>query len=72
MGEYALITATFALLAISVGTTTGTGDSRALPTTVPAARALVSATARMQGVSPGGARMALQAAPYRSVPLRTL
>ena len=72
MGEYALITAAVASLAISIGTMPEGQLTAQLPTTAARAQALVAHDARTRGVSGAEAKAALARAPYRQAPLRYL
>ena len=72
MGEYALVTAAVASLAISIATIPEGQLAARLPTTAAKAKTLVARDARARGVSPAEARTVLGRAPYRRPPLRYL
>ena len=72
MGEYALVTAVVATLAVSISAIPSGELSARLPTTTAKARALVATTAREHGVPASYARAALGNAPYSRAPLRYL
>ncbi|MCZ7589507.1 MAG: hypothetical protein M5U27_11780 [Gaiella sp.] len=72
MGEYALITAVAASLALSLATIPEPQLARQLPTTAARAQALISKSARAERVPPAQARVAMASAPYRRAPLRYL
>ena len=65
MGEYALVTAAVASLAIALATIPEGQLAARLPTTTAKAQALVSQDAVAQGVSRAEANKALARAPYR-------
>lgn len=72
MGEYALVTAVVASLAISLATIPESELARQLPTTAAHAQALVSKSARARHVPPAQARAVMARAPYRGAALRYL
>ena len=72
MAEYALITAVVASLAISLATIPDAERGRRLPVTAARAQALVSKSARANGVSAAEARSAMARAPYGRAALRYL
>ena len=72
VGEYALVTAVVASLALSLATIPESQLARQLPVTLARAQALVSRTARAADVPPAQARAALARAPYRRTALRYL
>jgi hypothetical protein len=72
VGEYALVTAAVAALAISIATIPEGQLAARLPTTSAKARALVVRDARAHHISAGDARTVLAHAPYRRAPLRYL
>jgi hypothetical protein len=72
MGEYALVTAAVASLAISIATIPEGKLAGRLPTTMAKAQALVAQDARSHGVSGAAARKVLARAPYGRAPLRYL
>jgi len=72
MGEYALVTAAVAALAISIATIPEGELAARLPTTAAKAQALVAQDARARGVSGSEAKRALARAPYGTAPLRYL
>ena len=72
MGEYALVTAAVASLAISIATIPEGRLAARLPTTTAKAQALVAHDARTHGVPAAQARTILARAPYRQPPLRYL
>lgn len=72
MGEYALVTAAVAALAISIATMPEGQLAARLPTTAAKAQALVAHDARTHGVSGAEAKAVLARAPYRRAPLRYL
>ena len=72
VGEYALVTAAVASLAISIATIPERQLAARLPTTAAKARALVTRDARAHRVSVPQARGVLARAPYRRAPLRYL
>ncbi len=72
MGEYALVTAAVASLAISIATIPEGKLAARLPTTAAKAQALVARDARAHGVSGAEAKKVLSHAPYRRAPLRYL
>ena len=72
MGEYALVTAAVAALAISIATMPEGKLAARLPTTAAKAQALVARDARSHGVSGAEARNVLARAPYGRAPLRYL
>lgn len=72
MGEYALVTAAVASLAISIARIPEGELAARLPTTAAKAQALVTRDARAHKVSAAEARAVLARAPYRRAPLRYL
>lgn len=70
VGEYALVTAAVASLAISIATIPEGKLAARLPTTAAKAQALVARDARTHGVSAAEAKRTLAKAPYRRAPLR--
>ena len=72
MGEYALITAAVASLAISIATIPEGKLAARLPTTAARARALVVHDARAHDVPAADAKRVLARAPYGRSPLRYL
>ena len=72
VGEYALVTAAVAALAISIATIPEGKLAARLPTTAAKAQALVAQDARSHGVSGAEARKAYARAPYGRAPLRYL
>jgi hypothetical protein len=72
MGEYALVTAAVASLAISLLAIPEGQLASRLPTTAAKARALVARDARSHRVSTAEAKAVLGRAPYRRAPLRYL
>ena len=72
MGEYALVTAAVASLAISIATVPEAKLAGRLPTTTAKAQALVAHDARSHGVSGAEAKKVLARAPYGRAPLRYL
>ena len=72
MGEYALVTAAVAALAISIATMPEGKLAARLPTTAAKAQALVARDARSHGVPGAEARRVLSRAPYGRAPLRYL
>ena len=72
MGEYALVTAAVASLAIALATIPEGELAARLPTTAAKAQALVARDARSHGVSAAQAKAVLAHAPYRRAPLRYL
>jgi hypothetical protein len=72
MGEYALVTAAVASLAISIAAIPEGKLAGRLPTTAAKAQALVARDARAQGVSRAEAQKVLARAPYGRAPLRYL
>ena len=72
MGEYALVTAAVAALAIAIATIPEGKLAARLPTTAAKAQALVAQDARSHGVSGAEARRVLARAPYGRAPLRYL
>lgn len=72
MGEYAVITAAVASLAISIATMPEGQLAARLPTTAAKAQALVANDARAHGVSGAEAKAVLVRAPYQRAPLRYL
>jgi hypothetical protein len=72
MGEYALVTAAVAALAIAIATIPEGKLAARLPTTAAKAQALVAQDARSRGVSGAEARNVLARAPYGRAPLRYL
>ena len=72
MGEYALVTAAVASLAISIATIPEGKLAARLPTTAAKAQALVTQDARSHGVSGAEAKKVLARAPYGRAPLRYL
>jgi len=72
MGEYAVVTALVATLAVSISAIPNGQLAARLPTTAAKARALVATTARDHGVPAAHARHALGTAPYSRPPLRYL
>jgi hypothetical protein len=72
VGEYALVTAAVATLAISLATIPEGQLATRLPTTAAKAQALVTRDARAHKVSAAEARAVLAHAPYRRAPLRYL
>ncbi len=72
MGEYALVTAAVASLAIALATIPEGELAARLPTTAAKAQARVARDARSHGVSAAQARAVLARAPYRRAPLRYL
>ncbi len=72
MGEYALVTAAVASIAISLTAIPEGKLAGRLPTTVAKAQALVTRDARTHHVSAAQARRSFARAPYRRPPLRYL
>lgn len=72
MGEYALVTAVMASLAIALTSIPDARLAARLPTTSARAAALVTETARTAKVPVAGARAAFSSAPYRRPQLRYL
>jgi hypothetical protein len=72
VGEYALVTAAVASLALSIATIPEGRLAQRLPTTASKARALVTLDARTRKVPAAEARAVLARAPYRRAPLRYL
>jgi len=72
VGEYALVTAAVASLAISIATMPEGKLATRLPTTAAKAQALVVHDARAHDVSSAEAKKALARAPYGRAPLRYL
>lgn len=72
MGEYALVTAAVASLAISIATIPQAKLAARLPTTAAKAQALVARDARARGLSAAEAKKVLARAPYGRAPLRYL
>ncbi len=72
VGEYALVTAAVASLAISIATIPEGKLAARLPTTAAKAQALVARDARARGISAVEAKKVLARAPYRRAPLRYL
>jgi hypothetical protein len=72
VGEYALVTAAVASLAISIATIPEGKLAARLPTTTAKAQALVAHDARTHGVAAGQAKTVLARAPYDRAPLRYL
>lgn len=72
MGEYALVTAAMASLAVSIATIPEGKLAARLPTTAAKARVLVVRDAKAHKLSPKEARAALARAPYKRAPLRYL
>ncbi len=72
VGEYVLVTAAVAALAISIATIPEGKLAARLPTTAAKAQALVARDARAHGVSGAEAKKVLSRAPYRTAPLRYL
>lgn len=72
VGEYALITAVVASLALSLATIPESQLARQLPTTVARAQALVAKSARAKHVPPAQARAVMARAPYGRAALRYL
>jgi hypothetical protein len=72
VGEYALVTAAVASLAISIATMPEGQLAARLPTTAAKAQALVAHDARAHRVPGAEARAVLARAPYRRAPLRYL
>jgi hypothetical protein len=72
MGEYALVTAAVAALAISIATIPEGKLAARLPTTAAKAQVLVAHDARSHGVSGAEAKKVLARAPYGRAPLRYL
>jgi hypothetical protein len=72
VGEYALITAAVASIAVSLAKIPQAELASRLPTTAAKVQALVVRDARTRRVSAADARAALARAPYRRPPLRYL
>jgi hypothetical protein len=72
VGEYALVTAAVAALAISIATIPDGQLAARLPTTAAKARALTVHDAKIRHVSPRDARTVLAHAPFGRAPLRYL
>jgi len=72
VGEYVLITAMVATLAIGLASIPDSELARRLPVTNARAAALVTQSARVSGVSVTGARAAFRRAPFGRPPLRYL
>lgn len=72
MGEYALVTAAVASLAISIATIPEGKLAARLPTTAAKAQALVVQDARAHGISGVEAKKVYARAPYGRAPLRYL
>jgi len=72
MGEYALITAAVASLAVSIATIPEGKLAARLPTTAAKAQALVARDARAHDVPGAEAKKVLARAPYGRTPLRYL
>lgn len=72
MGEYALVTAAVASLALSIATIPEGKLAARLPTTAAKARWLVTRDARAHDVPAATAKAVLARAPYRRAPLRYL
>jgi len=72
VGEYALVTAVMASLAVALTSIPDAQLAAKLPTTTQRAVALVNETARSAKVSPAAARAAMANAPYARPPLRYL
>ena len=72
MGEYALVTAMVATIALAIGTIPEAVLAKRLPTTAAKAQALVAASARKQSVASAQARAVMARAPYSRAPLRYL
>lgn len=72
MGEYAIVTAVVASLAISLATIPEPQLARQLPVTAARAQALVSKSARAKHVPPARARAVMATAPYPRAALRYL
>jgi hypothetical protein len=72
VGEYVLVTAAVASLAISIATIPEGKLAARLPTTVAKAQTLVARDARAHGVSSAEAKKVLSRAPYGRAPLRYL
>jgi hypothetical protein len=72
VGEYALVTAAVASLAISIATIPEGKLAARLPTTAAKAQALVARDALARGIPAGEAKKVLARAPYRRAALRYL
>ena len=72
MGEYALVTAMVATVALAIGTIPDALLGKRLPTTAVKAQTLIGASARAQKVPAQQARAVMARAPYPRAPLRYL
>lgn len=72
MGEYVLVTAMVATLAIGLASIPESQLAKRLPVTTARATALVTTSARASKVSVPGAQAAFRAAPFKRPPLRYL
>jgi len=64
VGEYAIVTFMVATIALAIGTIPDALLGKRLPTTAAKAQALVSSSARKQGIGPADARAVMARAPY--------
>jgi hypothetical protein len=72
MGEYALVTAMVATIALAIGTIPDALLAKRLPTTAAKAQTLIATSARAQKLPAAKARSVMAGAPYPRAPLRYL